>query len=104
MSADLEETEFDSPLGSGTDTTVIFGATGDVMDAALRSAYYLVKGQNPDPDAFTEVRGSQLWKLDAKSPIRFSHENPDIQELYRAYLKKPLEEKAYHLLHTEYDI
>ena len=31
----------------------IFGATGGVMDAALRSAYYLVTGENPDPDAFT---------------------------------------------------
>ena len=49
-------------------------------------------------------RGSQLWKLDAKSDIRFSHENPDIQELYRAYLKKPLAEKAHHLLHTDYQI
>lgn len=32
------------------------------MDAALRSAYYLVTGKNPDPDAFEQVRGSKPWK------------------------------------------
>ncbi|MGN1001624.1 MAG: NADH-dependent [FeFe] hydrogenase, group A6 [Oscillospiraceae bacterium] len=53
----LPESEFDSPLGTGTGAAVIFGATGGVMDAALRSAYYLVTGQNPDADAFTAVRG-----------------------------------------------
>ena len=58
----LEESGFDSPLGSGTGAAVIFGATGGVMDAALRSAYYLVTGKNPDPDAFTAVRGMQGWK------------------------------------------
>ncbi|MCI6568689.1 NADH-dependent [FeFe] hydrogenase, group A6 [Dysosmobacter sp. HCP28S3_G4] len=171
---DLKEEEFDSPLGSGTGAAVIFGATGGVMDAALRSAYYLVTGQNPDPDAFQAIRGSKpwkeavfnipgagdvrvavvsglantrrlmeaidkgkadydfvevmacpggcaggggqpihngeeraeargnwLWKLDAKNPIRFSHENPDIQVLYREYLGKPLSDKAHHLLHTD---
>ena len=174
--SDLEEEPFDSPLGSGTGAAVIFGATGGVMDAALRSAYYLVTGKNPDPDAFEQVRGSrpwkeavfdipgagkvrvavvsglantrklmeavdsgevdydfvevmacpggcaggggqpihegvemaasrgnQLWKLDAKAELRFSHENPDVQELYRVYLKKPLGEKAHHLLHTDHD-
>ena len=60
--AALEESSFDSPLGSGTGAAVIFGATGGVMDAALRSAYYLVTGENPDPDAFTAVRGMQGWK------------------------------------------
>ena len=173
--ADLEEAEFDSPLGTGTGAAVIFGATGGVMDAALRSAYYLVTGKNPDPDAFQAVRGSkpwreatftipgagdvrvaavsglgntrklmeaidsgtadydfvevmacpggcaggggqpihegaelagsrggQLWKMDAKSELRFSHENPDVQALYRAYLKAPLSERAHHLLHTDH--
>ena len=59
---DLGEAEFDSPLGTGTGAAVIFGATGGVMDAALRSAYYLVTGQNPDADAFYEVRGNKPWK------------------------------------------
>ena len=58
----LEETEFDSPLGTGTGAAVVFGATGGVMDAALRSAYYLITGHNPDPDAFMAVRGMDGWK------------------------------------------
>ena len=59
---DLPEEAFDSPLGTGTGAAVIFGATGGVMDAALRSAYYLVTGENPDPDAFTAIRGNKPWK------------------------------------------
>ena len=59
---DLEETQFDSPLGSGTGAAVIFGATGGVMDATLRSAYFLVTGTNPPADAFTAVRGMKGWK------------------------------------------
>ena len=174
--AELEDEAFDSPFGTGTGAAVIFGATGGVMDAALRSAYYLVTGKNPDPDAFSEVRGNkpwreatfeipgagkvrvavvsglgntrklmeavdsgtvdydfvevmacpggcaggggqpihegkelaasrgnQLWKLDAKAPIRFSHENPDVQALYRQYLKAPLGERSHRLLHTHHD-
>lgn len=59
---DLPEQNFDSPLGTGTGAAVIFGATGGVMDAALRSAYYLVTGSNPPADAFTAVRGMKGWK------------------------------------------
>lgn len=59
---DLPEEPFDSPLGTGTGAAVVFGTTGGVMDAAFRSAYYLVTGENPDPDAFTAVRGSRPWK------------------------------------------
>lgn len=59
---ELEEEEFDTPLGVGTGAAVIFGATGGVMEAALRSAYYLVTGENPQPDAFREVRGMNGWK------------------------------------------
>ncbi len=58
----LEEEAFDSPLGVGTGAGVIFGATGGVMEAALRSAYYLVTGENPKPDAFKDVRGLEGWK------------------------------------------
>lgn len=171
----LPETEFDSPLGSGTGAAVVFGATGGVMDAALRSAYYLVTGKNPDPDAFTAVRGMNgwkeatfaipgagdvrvavvsglgntrklmtaidegqvtydfvevmacpggcaggggqpihdeeepaayrgdvLWSIDKNMAVRFSHENKDVQTLYREYLKAPLGEKSHHLLHTDH--
>ena len=172
---DLPEESFDSPLGSGTGAAVIFGATGGVMDAALRSAYFLVTGANPDPDAFAQVRGNRpwkeavftipgagevrvavvsglgstrqlmealekgqvsydfvevmacpggcaggggqpihegaelaaergqrLWQLDAASGIRFSHENPEIQALYREFLGKPLGKVSHHLLHTDH--
>ena len=56
---ELDEEALDGPFGSGTGAAVIFGASGGVCDAALRSAYYLVSGVNPDPDAFTDVRGVQ---------------------------------------------
>ncbi len=171
----LKPQNFDSPLGSSTGAAVIFGATGGVMDAALRSAYYLVTGKNPDADTFAQVRGMDgwkeavfqipgagdinvaivsglgntrklmeqlrkgkvsydfvevmacpggcaggggqpihdgqelaekrgnvLWHLDKASAIRYSHENPDILELYRDYLEKPLGEKSHHLLHTDH--
>ena len=58
----LKEEEFDEPLGCGSGAAVIFGATGGVMEAALRSAYYLVTGNNPDADAFQSVRGLEGWK------------------------------------------
>ncbi|MCD8104575.1 MAG: iron hydrogenase small subunit [Lachnospiraceae bacterium] len=58
----LPEEEFDMPLGVGSGAGVIFGATGGVMEAALRSAYYLVTGRNPDPDSFKKVRGLDGWK------------------------------------------
>ena len=171
---ELKDEPFDSPLGSGTGAAVIFGATGGVMDAALRSAYYLVTGSNPPADAFTAVRGMKgwkeasfevpgagtvrvavasglgntralmeavkkgeveydfveimacpggcsggggqpihegqeladtrgrvLWNLDKNSVLRYSHENPDVQALYKEYLEKPLGHKSHHLLHTD---
>lgn len=52
----LDEEEFDTPLGIATGAGHIFGVTGGVMEAALRSAYYLVTGENPDADAFRDVR------------------------------------------------
>ena len=55
--AALPEEEFDSPLGTGSGAGVIFGATGGVMEAALRTAYYVLEGHNPAPDAFRAVRG-----------------------------------------------
>ena len=53
----LEEFDFDSPIGEGTGAGVIFGATGGVMEAALRTAYYVVTGHEAAPDAFKLVRG-----------------------------------------------
>jgi NADH-quinone oxidoreductase subunit G len=54
----LPEEEFDFPLGSGSGAAVIFGATGGVMEAALRTCYAVVTGKNPEPDAFKCVRGA----------------------------------------------
>ncbi|MDD4850359.1 MAG: [FeFe] hydrogenase, group A [Gemmiger sp.] len=176
----LEEEGFDSPLGTYSGAGVIFGATGGVMEAALRSAYYLATGSNPKPDAFAAVRGDatgaegwteatftlagsqvktavvsglgntgrlleairagrvqydfvevmacpggcaggggqpqssddaeraaprgkQLYALDHCSMIRFSHENPDVQILYRESLAAPGSEKAEQWLHTDHD-
>lgn len=172
---DLPEESFDSPLGTSTGAAVVFGTTGGVMDAALRSTYYLLTRENPDPDAFTAVRGNKpwkeavfsipgvgeirvavvsglgntrklmkslesgqnrydfvevmacpggcaggggqpihdraelagkrgdaLWKLDQKTPIRFSHENPEVQTLYQEFLERPLGKKSHHLLHTDH--
>ena len=166
---------FDSPLGSSTGAAVIFGATGGVMDAALRSAYFLVTGKNPDADTFAQVRGMEgwkeavfqipgagdvrvaivsglgntrklmqqlqkgavsydfvevmacpggcaggggqpihdgcelaeqrgnvLWRIDSGMPVRYSHENADIQALYDQYLGEPLGHKSHHLLHTDH--
>ena len=172
----LKEEEFDEPLGCGSGAAVIFGATGGVMEAALRSAYYFLTGENPAPDAFKVVRGQDgvreaeveiagtkvraavvsglgntrrlierikkgeaeydfvevmacpggcaggggqpihdnlelakergdvLYELDAENEIRFSHENPAVQELYRSFLEKPLSHKSHELLHTDHSL
>lgn len=59
---DLKEEDFDSIFGEGSGAGVIFGATGGVMEAALRSAYFLITGENPDADSFKSVRGMDGWK------------------------------------------
>lgn len=53
----LKDQQFDSPLGESTGAGVIFGVTGGVMEAALRTAYAVAEGKNPDADAFRAVRG-----------------------------------------------
>ena len=173
--ARLPESEFDSPLDSFSGAGVIFGATGGVMEAALRTAHFLVTGRNPEPDAFRAVRGqegireftfslgqaslrcavvsglgnarrlleeikagrahfdfvevmacpggcaggggqpipeedrelagvrgSALYALDETRPLRFSHENSQITQLYKDYLGNPGSEQAEHLLHTDH--
>lgn len=52
----LVDIESDRPMQDGTGAGVIFGATGGVMEAALRSAYYIIKKENPPADAFKAVR------------------------------------------------
>ena len=177
---ELPDEPFDEPLGSGTGAAVIFGATGGVMEAALRTAVEKITGQEAPAVDFKEVRGVEgvkeatykiagagdvkvavasglgnarelldrvksgeadyqfieimgcpggcvngggqplvpygvrnfmdiraerakvLYDLDAKNPLRKSHENPSILELYANYLVEPGSEKAHHLLHTTY--
>lgn len=59
---DLKEETFDPIFGEGSGAGVIFGATGGVMEAALRSAYFLITGENPEADSFKSVRGLNGWK------------------------------------------
>ena len=54
----LDEMPFDSPLGSGTGAAVIFGATGGVMEAALRTAADTLTGKSLDSIDYEEVRGT----------------------------------------------
>jgi len=171
----LSEEDFDSPLGESTGAGVIFGASGGVMEAALRTAYELYTGETLQRVDFKEVRGLQgikkatinlkgfdlkvgiahglgnarklleemregksefhaieimacpggcvggagqplhhgnslllkarsnaLYEEDYHKPLRKSHENPYIIQLYEDCLGKPMSEKAHHLLHTHY--
>ena len=59
---DLIDMPFDDIFGEGSGAAVIFGTTGGVMEAALRSAYFLATGNNPEPDAFKDVRGNKGWR------------------------------------------
>lgn len=54
----LKEVEFDPLMKESSGAGVIFGTTGGVMEAALRTAHFLVTGKNPKPDAFKVVRNS----------------------------------------------
>lgn len=54
---ELPDEGFDSPLGEGTGAAVIFGATGGVMEAALRTAVEVLTGEELPKLDFTDVRG-----------------------------------------------
>ncbi len=54
---DLPDEKFDEPLGIGTGAAVIFGATGGVMEAALRTAVKFITGEEAGSIEFTDVRG-----------------------------------------------
>ena len=176
---DLPDETFDDPLGRSTGAAVIFGATGGVMEAALRTAVETLTGEELPSVEFTEVRGTKgikeatyhvagmdvkvavasglgnarellnkvksgeadyhfieimgcpggcvngggqpqqpgpvrnttdiralraqvLYDSDKDNPIRKSHENSAIKELYDTYLGKPGSPLAHHLLHTTY--
>ncbi len=58
----LEDEDFDAPLGESTGAAVIFGATGGVMEAALRTAYEIHTGKTLDNVNFEGVRGIENLK------------------------------------------
>ncbi len=182
----LEPEKFDSLMGESTGAAVIFGATGGVMEAALRTAYELVTGrevpfknlnikpvrgfdgikeasvliENALPDwnflngvelkcaiahglanaqqvlkdiksgkanyHFVEFmacpggclggggqpiptspeirkrRMEAIYAEDGDMPLRKSHENPEVIQIYKEFLGKPLGERSHKLLHTHY--
>ncbi len=182
----LESAKFDRLMGESTGAGVIFGATGGVMEAALRTAYELVTGRDvpfdnlnimpvrgldgvrkasikienpleewafldgvelkcavahglvnakkvmdavksgeadfhfieimacpggclggggqpiPTSPEIRQRRAEAIYAEDADLPIRKSHENPEIQKLYKDFLIEPLGENSHHLLHTTY--
>ena len=175
----LPDEKFDDPLGVSTGAAVIFGATGGVMEAALRTAAEWITGDPGAPVDFVDVRGTDgvkeatyevgdltlnvaiasglknakqvleavkkgekdyqfieimacpggcvngggqpiqpgsvrnnvdiralrakaLYTQDANMPLRKSHDNPVIKEIYDSYLEKPGSHRAHELLHTEY--
>jgi len=173
--ANLPDSDFDRPLGESTGAGVIFGNTGGVIEAAVRTAYVLYTGKKLSRLEFNELRGMEgvrqatidfdgfplsigiahgrgnarklldevragrskfhaievmacpggciggggqplhhgdssvlkaramaIYEEDRNKPIRLSHENPYIDQLYKEFLGEPNSEKAHHLLHTHY--
>ena len=183
----LPEEHCDSFMGSSTGAAVIFGTTGGVMEAALRTAYEIVTGREVPFEGLniTPVRGTEgevreasilinktlpewsflegvelkccvanglayakkvmqsvkdgtsnyhfieimacpggclggggqpiptnheirskrkaaIYEEDMGMPIRKSHENPEVAEIYKEFLGKPLGHKSHELLHTHY--
>jgi iron only hydrogenase large subunit-like protein len=182
----LPEEKYDSIMGQSTGAAVIFGASGGVMEAAIRTAYELVTGREVPFEGLniTPVRGMDgvkeasvkiegtlpewkflegvtlntvtahglvnakkvmesvvsgkanyhfieimacpggclggggqpiptnaeirmkrneaIYREDVGMPIRKSHENPEILEIYKEFLEKPLGHTSHELLHTTY--
>jgi NADP-reducing hydrogenase subunit HndD len=172
---DLPDMDFDRPLGESSGAAVIFGNTGGVIEAAVRTAFEIYTGKKLSRLDFTELRGMEgvrqatidfngfplsigiahglgnarklldevkagrskfhaievmacpggciggggqplhhgdssilkarakaIYEEDKNKPIRVSHENPYILQLYKEFLGEPNSEKAHHLLHTHY--
>ena len=53
-------------------------------------------------DTYKEKRANALYSEDEGRPLRVSHKNPQIIELYEKFLGEPNSHKAHELLHTEY--
>jgi NADP-reducing hydrogenase subunit HndD len=182
----LTDEKYDSILGESTGAAVIFGATGGVMEAALRTAYEIVTGREvpfanlnikpvrgmegikeasvkikdvkpewsflegvelnvaiahglanardlmmnikngtahyhfievmgcpggciggggqPIPTSLEirKKRAAAIYEEDESKAVRKSHENPEVVEIYRSFLHKPLGHRSHDLLHTHY--
>ncbi|MGD9487986.1 MAG: NADH-dependent [FeFe] hydrogenase, group A6 [Calditrichaceae bacterium] len=182
----IEESEYDSLLGTSTGAGVIFGATGGVMEAALRTAYEIVTGREvpfknlnivpvrgmegvksasikienckdewkfldgvtlnvaiahglknadkvmssmekngsefhfvevmacpggciggggqpiPTSMEIREKRMAAIYEEDTNMNIRKSHENPEVDRIYKDFLEEPLGHLSHKLLHTSY--
>ena len=59
--------------------------------------------QNLDDEERAAQRGQRLYALDQCSTLRFSHENPEIQTLYREALEAPGSELSEEWLHTDHN-
>jgi NADP-reducing hydrogenase subunit HndD len=55
-------------------------------------------------DAVRLARIQAIYKEDEGKPIRASHYNPEIKQIYEEYLKNPLGQMSHHLLHTKYTV
>jgi iron-only hydrogenase group A len=171
---DLEDENFDTPLGLSTGAATIFGASGGVMEAALRTAYEVLTKEKLTNIDFEEVRGFKgikeasidiqgltlkvaiasglgnarvlleqvdqgtspyhfieimtcsggclggrgqpyprnkeilearlkgIYEEDRRLPIRKSHENPAVDDLYQKFLGTPNSHLSHELLHTHY--
>lgn len=183
---DMPEEDFDHPLGLGSGAGLIFGATGGVMEAAIRTVYEIVTGrpvpfknlditpirgmdgvreaslkiEDPLPEYkwldgvelkvavahgtanakkimdkvvkgeadyhFIEImacpggclggggqpipttpeirmaRARAIYEEEKNLPVRKSHENPELRQLYDEFLKHPLSDVSHKLLHTKY--
>ncbi len=176
---DLEDSEFDTPMGEATGAGAIFGTTGGVMEAALRTAADILEGTDLTKIKYEKVRGGEgikkatltlagkeinicvasglknarkimkeieegkspyqfieimacpggcvmgggqpikssrvrsivdvrklrsnaLYTIDEQSIIRKSHQNPELQTIYKEFLKTPGGKLAHKYLHTTY--
>jgi NADH-quinone oxidoreductase subunit G len=86
----LPESEADSILGEYTGAGTLFGATGGVMEAALRSAYYLITKEELADVNFTQVRGLDGVKeatIDIKGTkvsIAVAHQMGNVEQVLKA--------------------
>ena len=59
---DLPQDNFDNPMGESTGAAAIFGTSGGVMEAALRTAYFKISGRRLENLELKEIRGSKGLK------------------------------------------